>query len=285
MALPIIESYSLAAELPANRATWAADPGRAALLIHDMQNYFIDAFPAGAEPISTVLPAIARLRAAAAALGIPVFFSAQPGDQDPADRGLLGAFWGPGLSVGPPAEIVAALRPAPADTVITKWRYSAFQRTPLRELLREAGRDQLIVCGVYAHLGCLLTACDAFMQDIQPFFVADAVADFSAAEHAQALAYAAGRCAVVTGADDLIRELGLARLRAELAELLDEAGSIGPDDNLLDWGLDSVRLMTIAERWQAAGTPVSFVELAEAPTLAAWCERRFGAAQPEPANG
>ena len=285
MALPTIEPYSVPSELPPNRAAWPADPSRAALLIHDMQNYFIDAFPAGAEPISTVLPAITRLRSAALALGLPVFYSAQPGDQDPADRGLLSAFWGPGLSCGPPAEIVDALRPGPADRLITKWRYSAFQRTPLSDLLRSAGRDQLIICGVYAHLGCLLTACDAFMQDIQPFFIADAVADFSAADHVQALGYAAGRCAVVTTADGLVRELGLARLRGELADLLDEADSIGPDDNLLDWGLDSVRLMTIAERWQAAGAPVSFIELAEAPTLAEWCSRRFGAARLEPANG
>ncbi len=43
-----------------------------------------------------------------------------------------------------------------------------------------------------------MTACDAWMRDIQAFAVADAVADFSADEHAMALRWAAGRCAVVT---------------------------------------------------------------------------------------
>ncbi|MCA0353547.1 MAG: isochorismatase family protein [Chloroflexi bacterium] len=285
MALPSIAAYAIPTELPTNRATWAAEPQRAALLIHDLQNYFIDAFPAGEEPISSVLRSIASLRGHAHALGIPVFYSAQPGDQAPEDRGLLSTFWGKGLSTGTPPEIVAPLAPQAGDQVITKWRYSAFQRTPLRELLREAGRDQLIVCGVYAHLGCLLTACDAFMQDIQPFFVADAVADFTLDEHRMALHYAAGRCAVVTTTEQLVRELGYNQLRSELHDLLDDVESIGADDNLLDWGLDSVRLMTLAERWRAAGCEVGFAELAETPTLAEWWQRRFAAQNLEQTHG
>ncbi len=55
-----------------------------------------------------------------------------------------------------------------------------------------------MVTGVYAHIGVLMTACDAWMSDVQAFVVADAVADFSEREHKMALEWAAGRCAVVT---------------------------------------------------------------------------------------
>ena len=44
MAIPKLTAYALptAAELPANKVNWAFEPERAALLIHDMQEYFLN---------------------------------------------------------------------------------------------------------------------------------------------------------------------------------------------------------------------------------------------------
>ncbi len=215
MDIPPITSYPMpaAADLVRSVAPWRPDAGRAALLIHDLQNHFVDFFPAGQAPVTTLLANIARLRTAADALGVPVFYSAQPGGMSEQERGLLRDFWGPGMTGDPDRRaIVAPLTPRPGDTVVTKWRYSAFHATTLGADLAAYGRDQLIVCGVYAHVGCLMTACDAFSHDIEAFLVTDAVADFSAEHHRDALTYAAQRCAVILDTDRVLRSLTTAPL-------------------------------------------------------------------------
>ncbi|MEK8142139.1 isochorismatase family protein [Streptomyces sp. M10(2022)] len=201
MALPAIAPYPMPAadELPANRVEWTVDPARAVLLVHDLQNYFLSAYDLQPFPIAELLSHVRQLKEDATRLGVPVRYTAQPGGQTPDERGLQQDFWGPGLPADPYAAAVAdAVAPDEGDTVLTKWKYSGFVRTDLLERLREQDRDQIVTTGVYAHTGVPVTACDAWMQDIQAFVVADAVADFSAEDHAMAPRWAAGRCAVVT---------------------------------------------------------------------------------------
>jgi bifunctional isochorismate lyase/aryl carrier protein len=206
MALPAVSPYPMPRprDLPANRVDWSVDPDRAVLLVHDLQNYFLTAFDRDAEPITALLGNVARLRKEAAALGVPVVYTAQPGGQTPEQRGLQQDFWGPGIPADEQAAAIAdEVAPGSGDILLTKWKYSAFVRTDLLEQLRERGRDQIVVTGVYAHIGVLMTACDAWMQDIQAFVVADAVADFSEREHRMALEWAAGRCARVVTTDEV----------------------------------------------------------------------------------
>nr|CEL13101.1 Isochorismatase of siderophore biosynthesis [Kibdelosporangium sp. MJ126-NF4]CTQ98788.1 Isochorismatase (EC 3.3.2.1) of siderophore biosynthesis [Kibdelosporangium sp. MJ126-NF4] len=195
-------------DVPRAAVPWRPRPDRAVVLVHDMQRYFLRPFPWGQSPLTELVANTAKLVAAARAAGVPVLYTAQPGGMSRHDRGLLHDFWGPGMGVAEADRgIVDEVAPAPGDTVLTKWRYSAFHRSDLEERLRRAERDQLVVCGVYAHVGCLMTACDAFARDIQPFFVTDAVADFSFQHHVMALAYAAGRCAVPLSTVDTLAEL------------------------------------------------------------------------------
>ncbi|WP_432994852.1 isochorismatase family protein [Dactylosporangium sp. CA-233914] len=196
MAMAPIPPYPLptAEDLPANVARWRPDPARAVLLIHDMQRYFLRPFdPAFRERL---VANVAELRRGA---GGPVAYTVQPGGMTSAERGLLADFWGPGMRMTPEdREVAEPLTPEADDWVFTKWRYSAFFGSDLLARMREAGRDQLVVCGVYARIGVLTTLVEAFSHDIQPFLVADAVGDLTAEDHRQALEYAAARCAVVT---------------------------------------------------------------------------------------
>ncbi|MFE9251303.1 isochorismatase family protein [Streptomyces sp. NPDC007088] len=203
--LPTIESYPLPTppDLPANTAPWVCDPARAVLLVHDMQRYFLKPFP---EPLrSQLVRNTAELRDHCAELGIPVAYTAQPGGMTVRQRGLLKDFWGPGMRPAPADRaVVDALAPRQDDWLVTKWRYSAFHHTDLLERMRSEGRDQLLVCGVYAHVGVLITAVEAFSHDIETFLIADAVADFDESRHRMAVEYAAARCAVVTTAKEVL---------------------------------------------------------------------------------
>ncbi|MEU0227322.1 isochorismatase family protein [Streptomyces sp. NPDC006284] len=210
MALPAVSPYPLPTpdELPASRVSWTVDPARAVLLVHDLQQHFLSAFPSGEQPLTGMLGNTARLLKEYRRLGVPVVYSAQRGGQTPEERGLQMDFWGPGVADDPDQLAMPdAVAPEPGDTVLTKWKYSAFVRTELAGLLRASGRDQLVIVGVYAHIGVLMTAADAWQRDLKAFVVADAVADFSREDHDAALRWAAGRCAVVTTTDTLLKEV------------------------------------------------------------------------------
>ncbi|MGW3302880.1 phosphopantetheine-binding protein [Streptomyces rubiginosohelvolus] len=65
--------------------------------------------------------------------------------------------------------------------------------------------------------------------------------------------------------------LTLQQFRADLAELLyQEPEEVDLDDNPVGAGLDSLRLVTLTERWQEYGIDVSFIDLAELPTFQHW---------------
>ena len=219
MALPKIAPYSYREQEHQNRVNWRVDPARSALLVHDMQRYFVRAFelerdgqPLPDAQINIAIANIRRLLDTAHAANIPVYYTAQPPRQNPADRRLLTDFWGDGLQDDENARILDELAPTEADTVLTKWRYSAFVRSPLEEQLKDLGRDQLIIGGIYAHIGCLTTALEAFMRDIQPFMVADALADFTEKEHRMACEYASGRCARVLNTAEVLENINASDL-------------------------------------------------------------------------
>ena len=101
-----------------NRVHWKPDPARAVLLLHDMQEYFLDFYDGKEEPIPTFLEHIGRLRETCDIASVPV---------------------------------VAQLAPREQDTVLVKLSYSAFVRSDLLQRMQVQCRDQLIMCGVCAY--------------------------------------------------------------------------------------------------------------------------------------
>ncbi|WP_320774143.1 phosphopantetheine-binding protein [Streptomyces sp. CRN 30] len=66
--------------------------------------------------------------------------------------------------------------------------------------------------------------------------------------------------------------LTLDLIRTEVADCLGEDPSDIPvDENLVDYGLDSVRIMALLERWRREhAVRADFADLAEQPAIEAW---------------
>ncbi|WP_157537243.1 isochorismatase family protein [Nocardioides sp. Root190] len=292
MSLPPSIDYATPdlADFPASRAGWELSPDRAAVLVHDLQLYFTRPYaPDCAAFLQTVRRTAQILRAARGA-GIPVYYTAQRGNQDQQARGLQRDLWGPGMQAVPEhTDIIEAVAPAPGERVLVKHRYSAFAGNELAAELAAQGRDQLVITGVYAHIGIAATAMEAFQREVHPFVVGDAVADFGPEEHALALRQIASCCGVVVGADAVVSVFEAATVgsrrgpdtgvgtgiddlvRAELVlHLGEEMAALTFTDaetDLFTLGLDSLRAFEVLDVLADAGVDVDFGAFTRRPTI------------------
>jgi nicotinamidase-related amidase len=109
------------------------------LLIVDIQN---DYFPGGGHPLvgpEAAASAAARLLADFRSAGDPVFHIRHIWDEEEA------TFMRPGTEG---VEIHETVAPADGESVISKEYPNSFRETPLEANLREAGVDEVVVCGM-----------------------------------------------------------------------------------------------------------------------------------------
>ncbi|CAL8900729.1 isochorismatase family protein [Kocuria varians] len=210
--LPTFRGYSMPsdADLPVSRVSWEINPSSTMLLVHDMQPFFLAGY--GDEPpVETLTENVSDLIQRARAVEVPVAYTLQPGNMSASERGLVADFWGPGMARSDEDRLPrGALAPASNDAVFTKWRYSAFHQSGLDNYVHEKNVKKIILCGVYADIGILATAIDAYSRDLQVFLVADAIADFTREDHEHALGYISNRCGRVVSTKDVLDSLGWA---------------------------------------------------------------------------
>ena len=130
------------------------EPARAAFLLIDMQNGFIDAAsPLCIAGAAATVPACARALAAARAHGLAVFHVRRAYAADGSDvEAVRWEAWAEGgrpLSAADPASLDCPpeLSPAPGEPVIMKPSWSAFFGTDLAALLRARGIGTLVLAG------------------------------------------------------------------------------------------------------------------------------------------
>jgi nicotinamidase-related amidase len=152
---------------------------RPALLVVDMEHDFVHgsmAVPGALELVDRLVPLLRGARAA----NMPVIFVTQALRTSGADLGPLERFEAVRTrralqEHGEGVRVVAELEPGETDLYVIKRRFSAFLGTDLDLLLRSMGVEQVVVCGVSAHVCCDTTVREAFQLGYATLYVADGV--------------------------------------------------------------------------------------------------------------
>jgi nicotinamidase-related amidase len=195
---------------PYNRHELRLNVAASALLVVDMQQFFLDP----ASPTFTcggvaILPTVKQLVGALRRAGRPVIFTRHVHHPADLDSGIMGWWWeGKCLEGSPESEIHPDLAPMPGEKVVFKHRYSAFYNTDLETVLRCLKVEDVVVSGVMTNLCCESTARDAYYRDYRVFIPADGTGSINEEMHVASLLNLAFGFACVTTTDAIIGQLG-----------------------------------------------------------------------------
>jgi len=180
-----------------------------ALLVVDMQRFFLDAAsPTFACGGVAIVPTVKRLIAAFRAAGRPTIFTRHAHHPDDLDSGIMGWWWkGKCIEGSPESEIHAELAPRPSEKVVLKHRYSAFYNTDLETVLRCLKVEDLVITGTMTNMCCESTARDAYYRDYRVFIPADGTGTISEEMHLASLLNLAFGFAFVTTGDSIVAQL------------------------------------------------------------------------------
>jgi nicotinamidase-related amidase len=195
--------------LPYNQHEMRLNVSASALMVVDMQRFFLDA----ASPTFTcggvaILPTVKRLMTAFRTANRPVIFTRHvhhPGDLD---SGIMGWWWeGTCLEGSPESEVHPDLAPKPDEKVVFKHRYSAFYNTDLETVLRCLRVEDIVISGIMSNMCCESTARDAYYRDYRVFLPADGTGSINEEMHVASLLNLAFGFAHVTMSDAIVRQL------------------------------------------------------------------------------
>lgn len=105
------------------------------------------------------------------------------------------------------SELVPELAPAPGDQVLTKSRFSAFFGTDLDAILRRAGIQTVLLCGVVTNICVRSTAHDAFFLGYDVVVAKDACAGTADREQDSSLWDIQTHFGLIGTVDDLLAQL------------------------------------------------------------------------------
>lgn len=162
------------------------DISRAALLILDMQAFFLDedshAFVPDAPAIVSGLAGLARRFDVA---GRPVIMTRHSNTDG--NAGMMKEWWLELLEPGTPGTVLEPTLEDLSTVVVEKTQYDAFYGTGLEKILRDSGTEQVVATGVMTHLCVETTARSAFVRGFAVYLPADGTATYNREYHAASL--------------------------------------------------------------------------------------------------
>ncbi|MEE9115682.1 MAG: isochorismatase family cysteine hydrolase, partial [Thermoplasmata archaeon] len=170
------------------RRFFPLDLSASALLVIDMQDFFLDQTSHGYIPDSKkIIPNVQSIIESFRKQGMPVIFSWH-GHKEGEDLGMEGKWWAdPLMETDPLTKISDEMAVEDSDIVLQKDRYSLFHETGLYRILREREIEKVVITGVATHICCDTTARSAFMLDFEVYFVIDGTATWDEDLHLASL--------------------------------------------------------------------------------------------------
>ncbi len=182
------------------------DVPHAALMVVDMQNFFLDP----ASPTFTcgglaILPTVKKLIARFRQANRPVIYTRHVHHPERFDAGIMGWWWEGMCKEGTPeSEVHREIAPLKGEKEILKHRYSAFYNTDLETILRCQKIEDLVITGIMTNMCCESTARDAYYRDYRVFFPADATGSVIEEMHRASLLNLSFGFADIVLSDDIL---------------------------------------------------------------------------------
>jgi isochorismate hydrolase len=190
------------ASLRARHAEIVLRPQRAALLVLDMQDYFLQPESHAFIPsAAAILPNLQLLITNYRATNRPIIFTRHTNTE--ADAGMMSRWWRDVIRSDSAGSGLVASLDASAGTVLAKTQYDAFHNTSLDDFLRGRGVEQVVVTGVMTHLCCETTARSAFVRGFEVFFCIDGTATYTEELHRASLLTLAHGFAIPVTCDEI----------------------------------------------------------------------------------
>ena len=194
---------------PYNTHEMEIEPGKCALMIVDMQHFFLEPnSPTYTIGGPAILPNAKRLLNAFRQADRPVIFTRHVHHPADLDAGIMGWWWeGKCIEGSPESEIVPDLKPLPNEKVVLKHRYSAFYNTDLETVLRCLKIQDIVISGVMTNMCVESTARDAYFRDYRVWIPADGTGSINEEMHLASLMNLALGFAQVTTTESILSQL------------------------------------------------------------------------------